>query len=87
MGQQTVQEIKEGSLSESSCKEEETSTDKSAVQVKEEAGTCANKEGTEEEAEVSETSYSSSQVIVVLYLILLSSVSKAGNLFEVPVNC
>lgn len=53
MGQQTVQEIKEGSLSESSCKEEETSTDKCTVQVKEEAGTCANKEGAEEEAEVS----------------------------------
>ncbi|XP_069673294.1 E3 ubiquitin-protein ligase Bre1 isoform X1 [Periplaneta americana] len=51
VGQQTVQEIKEGSLSESSCKEEETSTDKSVVQVKEEAGTCANKEGVEEEAE------------------------------------
>lgn len=53
MGQQTAQEIKEGSLSESSCKEEEVSTDKSTVQVKEEAGTCANKEGMEEEAEVS----------------------------------
>ncbi|PSN50248.1 E3 ubiquitin-protein ligase Bre1 [Blattella germanica] len=51
VGQQTVQEIKEGSLSESSCKEEETAADKSAVQVKEEAGTCSSKEGIEEEAE------------------------------------
>jgi hypothetical protein len=56
MGQQTVQEIKEGSLSESSCKEEETLMDKGAVQMKEESGTCANKEGAEEEAEVSRTS-------------------------------
>ena len=53
VGQQTVQEIKEGSLSESSCKEEETSADKSAVQVKDEVGACANKDGAEEEAEVS----------------------------------
>jgi hypothetical protein len=53
IGQQTVQEIKEGSLSESSCKEEETTADKCAVSVKEETGTCANKEGAEEEAEVS----------------------------------
>jgi hypothetical protein len=52
LGQQTVQEIKEGSLSESSCKEEETSGDKGAVLVKEEGGTCASKEGAEEEAEV-----------------------------------
>lgn len=51
LGQQTVQEIKEGSLSESSCKEEETSADKSVVQVKDEVGTCANKDGAEEEAE------------------------------------
>jgi hypothetical protein len=53
VGQQTVQEMKDCSLSESSCKEEETSTDKIAVQVKEEAGTCGSKEGAEEEAEVS----------------------------------
>lgn len=51
VGQQTVQEIKEGSLSESSCKEEETSADKSSVQVKDEVGACANKDGAEEEAE------------------------------------
>jgi hypothetical protein len=57
MGQQTVQEIKEGSLSESSCKEEETSADKGAVLVKEETGTCSNKEGAEEEAEVSRHLY------------------------------
>lgn len=53
VGQQTVQEIKEGSLSESSCKEEETSADKNSVQVKDEIGACANKDGAEEEAEVS----------------------------------
>ncbi|XP_023706608.1 E3 ubiquitin-protein ligase Bre1 isoform X4 [Cryptotermes secundus] len=51
IGQQTVQEMKEGSLSESSCKEEESSADKGAVLVKEETGTCTNKEGAEEEAE------------------------------------
>jgi hypothetical protein len=73
MGQQTVQENKEGSLSESSCKEEETSADKGAVLVKEETGTCANKEGAEEEAEVSRPGYCS-YVVVILCLILLRSI-------------
>jgi hypothetical protein len=72
MGQQTVQEIKEGSLSESSSKEEETSADKGAVLVKEETVTCANKEGAEEEAEVSRYSYFG-YAIITLCLILLRS--------------
>jgi transcription antitermination factor NusA-like protein len=67
MGQQTVQEIKEGSLSESSCKEEETSADKGAVQVKDEVGTCANKDGAEEEAEVSRLVTSVTLVSFIFY--------------------
>jgi hypothetical protein len=75
MGQQTVQEIKEGSLSESSCKEEETSADKGAVLVKEETGTCANKEGAEEEAEVSKHIYYS-YAILTLCLIFFRSIPR-----------
>jgi transcription antitermination factor NusA-like protein len=81
VGQQTVQEIKEGSLSESSCKEEENSADKSAVQVKDEVGACASKDGAEEEAEVS------TLVTTVIVLFLLTQAVCSGCLLEMLLMC
>lgn len=52
LGQQASQEVKEGSLSESSCKEEEPSSLQGPAQVKEEPGNNTTKEGFEEEPEV-----------------------------------
>ena len=86
VGQQTVQEIKEGSLSESSCKEEETSADKSSVQVKDEVGACANKDGAEEEAEVS-TQVTSVIVVETFVLFFLRQAICSGCLLEMLLMC
>ncbi|XP_067012730.1 E3 ubiquitin-protein ligase Bre1 isoform X2 [Anabrus simplex] len=51
VGQQSVQESKEGILSEVSCKEEEPSSTPGSVQIKEEPGLGPTKEGMEEEIE------------------------------------
>ncbi|GLH01683.1 Laminin subunit alpha [Gryllus bimaculatus] len=54
VGQQSVQENKEGSLSESSCKEEEQTLVQESVKIKEEPGLSGSKEGLEEETECEE---------------------------------
>ncbi|XP_046998497.1 E3 ubiquitin-protein ligase Bre1 isoform X2 [Schistocerca americana] len=51
LGQQASQEMKEGSILESSCKEEDTGCIQNAVQIKEEPGITSGKEGAEEEPE------------------------------------